>query len=163
MDMAPDGTMLVWVDVFGIYVGNTTIGTTWQQLASATALGSYIANPGYSGGGYEGRIAPSNTDVIYIIMGNGNISNMFVSMNQGASFTQCTGLTNFSANSNARANPPYSRKMVVHPTTWTKIGDYPNGWVDIAISCTGNMNAYGDWVVTYQGSRAKRYGLASGY
>ncbi len=136
MDVASDGTMMVWGDVYGIYIGSTTIGAVWRQLVNTNQLGSYVQNPMYSGGGYEARFAPSNSSVIYMIVG-GYWTNMFVSQDKGVTFTQCAGLTNFSANANTRANPPYSKKMAVHPT------DPSQGYFNLPNGTTYKFTNYG--------------------
>ena len=64
IDIAPDGTMVVRTDTYGAYLWN---GTEWQQLvtsASLSVLDGGVSN--YSEGVYEIRIAPSDTNILYM-------------------------------------------------------------------------------------------------
>ena len=89
MDIASDGTMVVRTDTFGAYIFS---GTKWQSLLTTTSMsphtyfldarGNVVAPTGV----YEIRIAPSNTNVLYMLY-NGF---MFVSTNKGIAWTKMT-------------------------------------------------------------------------
>ena len=87
MDIAPDGTMVVRTDTYGAYIWN---GTQWQQLVTATSMPAAFAtqnnitfNLGMQGA-YEIQIAPSNSNIIYM-MYEGYV---FQSTNKGSTWTQ---------------------------------------------------------------------------
>ena len=78
MDIAPDDTMVVRSDTYGAYIWN---GTEWQQLITATSMPT---TTGKFGGVYEIRIAPSNSNILYMEVSG----YVFVSTNKGATWTQ---------------------------------------------------------------------------
>ena len=73
MDVAPDGTMVVRIDVYNAYIGSTTPGTKWRPLFTAANLASSVwFNNNYADGGglgiYEIKLAPSNSNRIYAML-----------------------------------------------------------------------------------------------
>src|SRR5262249_37174128 len=80
IDIAPDDTMVVRTDTYGAYIWN---GSQWQQLVTSTSMPAGTGAQGV----YEIQIAPSNTNVLYM-MYNGVV---YRSNDKGASWTQ----TNF--------------------------------------------------------------------
>lgn len=95
MDIAPDGVMVVRTDTYGAYIWN---GTQWQQLVTTTSMpASFVAgveNGTYSAsfGVYEIQIAPSNSNILYMMF-DGLV---FKSVNEGMTWTQ-TNFTQLSA------------------------------------------------------------------
>jgi hypothetical protein len=106
LDVAPDGTMVSRTDTYGAYIWN---GTQWQQLVTSTSMPSSFVIPNSGQGVYEIQIAPSNTNILYMMF-DGDV---FVSTNKGASWTQ----TSFSQVT-ADPNDPFrmnGQKMAVDP------------------------------------------------
>ena len=84
LNIAPDGTTVARTDTNGAYLLN---GTSWTPLATYSSIPSSLtaANPiAFGGGVYEIQIAPSNTNIMYMVF-NGYL---FVSNNKGTSWTQ---------------------------------------------------------------------------
>ena len=87
MDIAPDDTMVVRTDTYGAYIWN---GTEWQQLVTATSMPAAfttqnnIVNNLGTQGVYEIQIAPSNSNIMYM-MYEGYV---FQSTNKGSTWTQ---------------------------------------------------------------------------
>jgi hypothetical protein len=110
MDIAPDGTMVVRTDTYGAYIWN---GSEWQQLvtsASMPAAFATLANINNAQGVYEIQIAPSNSDVLYM-MYQGYV---LESSNKGTTWTQTSFVpVTENANSNYRMD---GQKMAVDPT-----------------------------------------------
>ena len=103
MDIAPDDTMVVRTDTYGAYLWN---GTKWQQLVTATSM---PAGTGDNGGVYEIQIAPSNSNILYMMYGG----SVFESTNKGTTWTQ-TAFAPVTEN----PNDPYrmdGQKMAVDP------------------------------------------------
>src|SRR5690349_12901004 len=73
LDIAPDGTMVAKTDTYGAYIWN---GSLWQQLATAQSMPSDLF---YSSPVYEIRIAPSNSNIFYMLMNDG----MYKTTNKG--------------------------------------------------------------------------------
>jgi hypothetical protein len=141
MDLAADGTIVGRVDVFGAYLNNTSnIDNTsnvgnWAPLITATSVpsslfgfangdsgGTYVDFAGHGGGVYEIRIAPSNTNVMYMLWGAGPTGVMLVTTNKGATWTQMSNfplLTFFNRGYQNDANSGLSRlfqkKIAVDP------------------------------------------------
>jgi hypothetical protein len=83
MDVAADGTMVGRTDTYGAYLWN---GSSWQQMINSTSMPIAVVNniTANNTGVYELRIAPSNTNVLYMTY-EGFV---FVSQNRGASWTK---------------------------------------------------------------------------
>ena len=65
IDIAPDDTMVVRTDTYGAYIWN---GTEWQQLVTSTSMPASFVNSGAANQGvYEIQIAPSNTNILYMM------------------------------------------------------------------------------------------------
>ena len=88
IDVAPDGTMVVRTDTYGAYIWN---GTEWQQLVTSTSMPAAFVTPNLAitQGVYEIQIAPSNSNIMYM-MYEGYV---FKSTNQGTTWTRlfCSG------------------------------------------------------------------------
>src|SRR6516164_1096800 len=93
IDIATDGTVVCRTDVGGGYIYNRSapnpgnaggIGV-WQQLCTTTSLASQstlVSHPLTTGGLYEVRISPSNTQILYMAW----IGRVWVSVNRGGSW-----------------------------------------------------------------------------
>jgi len=144
MDVAPDGTKVMRVDVFGAY---RWTGTQWVQLVTSQSMPAGVVAPGNNNGVYEIRIAPSNSNIFYMMYGG----LVYKSINQGATWTQ-TAFAPSPAEPNGEANDNYrtfGQKMAVDPanpnvvyvgtessglwmtanggTSWTNIAAVPAG------------------------------------
>lgn len=102
MDIAPDGTKVCKIDVFGAYVWNNEVTSpgnaggvgAWQQLCAPDRIPA--GDPAYTtartqtyyanGGAWDVRIAPSNSSVIYMVWSG----MMYKSTNRGKSFVNQT-------------------------------------------------------------------------
>jgi hypothetical protein len=105
IDIAPDGTKVCRIDVYGAYVYNPTASNPgnnsatkplgcWQQLCMPGRIPS--GDPAYnpatyagfysSGGAWDIRIAPSNSSVIYMLW----LGMMYKSINKGLTFVNQT-------------------------------------------------------------------------
>ena len=106
IDVAPDGTMVVRTDTNGAYIWN---GTQWQQLVTSTSMPAAFVAPNSGQGVYEIQIAPSNTNIMYMML-DGYV---FQSTNKGVTWTQ----TAFSpvAESPNDSYRMYGQKMAVDP------------------------------------------------
>lgn len=78
MDIAPDNTMVVRTDTYGAYIWN---GTQWQQLVTSTSMPAGVIG---AQGVYEIRIAPSNTNILYMEY----LGDVFRSDDKGATWTK---------------------------------------------------------------------------
>src|SRR5215212_5437999 len=78
MDIASDGTKVVRTDTYGAYLWT---GSEWQQLVTTSSMpgGQAIAQ-----GVYEIRIAPSNTNILYMEYSG----QVFKSTDRGTTWTQ---------------------------------------------------------------------------
>jgi hypothetical protein len=84
IDIAPDGTAVARIDVYGTYKYNS--GTSrWDLLDTAARMPAGVGNPG---GGIEIRVAPSNTSIIYKWMNDGKL---YRTLNGGTTFVQLVG------------------------------------------------------------------------
>jgi hypothetical protein len=107
IDMAPDGTMVVRTDTYGAYLWN---GSQWQQLITTTSLS--VSDGGvsnYNEGAYEIKIAPSNTNILYMEY----LGNVYRSNDKGTTWTK-TAFAHVTEN----PNDPYrmnGQKMAVDP------------------------------------------------
>ncbi len=81
IDIAPNDTMVVRTDTYGAYIWN---GSAWQQLVTSTSMPAAFVTPNDSQGVYEIQIAPSNTNVLYM-MYEGYV---FKSTNEGTTWTE---------------------------------------------------------------------------
>ncbi len=86
IDIAPDDTTVIRTDTYGAYLWN---GTAWQQLVTSASMPASFDSintdsTGYSQGVYEIQIAPSNSNIMYM-MYEGYV---FVSSNKGTTWTQ---------------------------------------------------------------------------
>jgi hypothetical protein len=108
IDVAPDGTMVVRTDTYGAYIWN---GTEWQQLVTSTSMPAAFAtaNANAGQGVYEIRIAPSNTNILYMTF-EGYI---FRSTNKGATWTQ-TNFAHVTADPNVNDRGT-GQKMAIDP------------------------------------------------
>jgi hypothetical protein len=84
IDIAADGTKVVRTDTYGAYLSTASSASGWRQLVTANTLPAAFAAPGNNAGVYEIRIAPSNTQRLYMAY----LGYVFRSDDQGASFTQ---------------------------------------------------------------------------
>lgn len=137
IDIAPDGTMVVRTDTYGAYLWS---GTVWTQIVTANSMPADVF---YSSAVYELRIAPSNSNIMYMEMSDG----LYRTVNKGTTWTK----TSFPI-SNQRTsgdNRMDGQKMAVDPTdpntvfagtqkdglwvtrdggtTWQKIAAVPTG------------------------------------
>jgi photosystem II stability/assembly factor-like uncharacterized protein len=106
IDIAPDNTMVVRTDTYGAYIWN---GTQWQQLVTAASMPAADVGPGSGEGVYEIRIAPSNTNILYMEY----LGNVYRSNDKGTTWTK----TAF-AHVIEGPNDPYrmnGQKMAVDP------------------------------------------------
>jgi hypothetical protein len=109
IDIAPDGTMVVRTDTYGAYIWN---GTEWQQLITATSMPAAFVTPNSNSQGvYEIQIAPSNSDILYM-MYEGYV---FQSTNKGTTWTE----TSFApVTEDTSGSDPYrldGQKMAIDP------------------------------------------------
>jgi hypothetical protein len=103
LDVAPDGTMICRTDTYGAYIWN---GSSWTQLATAASMPSSVF---YSAAVYEIRVAPSDSKIMYMHMGDG----MYKTVDQGKTWTK----TSFAiTNDNAHANRLDGQKMAIDPS-----------------------------------------------
>lgn len=120
LDINSDGTMVTRVDVYGAYLGSTTPGTVWKQLITTSSMpASYFSNSNpYQGWGVnEIRIAPSDSNTLYMIYTGSEgrtQSSVLVSTNKGKTW-RLTNLNNFSANSNDNTFEYYGQKLAIDP------------------------------------------------
>ena len=154
IDIAPNDTMVVRTDTYGAYIWN---GTEWQQLVTATSMPAGFVTPNDGQGVYEIEIAPSNTNILYM-MYDGYV---FQSTNEGETWTE----TSFAPVTDANPNGTYKlwgQKMAVDPensnvvyvgtpqnglfvttnggTTWQSVGAVPVGLTDssgVGLGITG--------------------------
>jgi len=81
IDIAPNDTTVIRTDTYGAYIWN---GTDWQQLITATSMPAAFVKTQDSQGVYEIQIAPSNSDIMYM-MYEGYV---FKSTNEGTTWTE---------------------------------------------------------------------------
>ena len=106
IDIAPDDTMVVRTDTYGAYIWN---GSEWQQLVTSLSMPAANVDTGNAEGVYEIRIAPSNTNILYMEY----LGQVYRSSDKGATWTD----TNFAhvvqdPNDTHRVN---GQKMAVDP------------------------------------------------
>lgn len=152
IDIAPDGTVACRADVFGAYIYNrsaTNPGNAgglgvWQQLLTATSLASSssILKAGSDGDGvFEVRIAPSNSNVIYMVW-QGYV---FVSTDKGMTFTQSSFTRDAALGGNIGNPRLFKYKMAVDPIN-----------PDIAYLATRTNKTF----VTFNGTTTSSWALA---
>jgi hypothetical protein len=164
MDIAPDGTIVGRVDVFGAYLNNTADMGRWTPLITATTVpsslygfakgnsgGSYTDFAGFGGGVYEIRIAPSNTSVMYMLWGVGPMGVLLVTTNKGATWTQMSkfpSLTNsnggYQNDANSGLPRVFQKKMAVDPNNENilYIGTPVNGLYVTTNGTSGNSATF---------------------
>ena len=115
IDVAPNDTMVIRNDTYGAYIWN---GTQWQQLVTSTSMPAAFVTPNNNAvteGVYEIRIAPSNTNILYMEYEG----YLFKSTNDGTTWTQ----TSFALVSGEDANNSTykfdGQKMAVIPKILT--------------------------------------------
>jgi hypothetical protein len=103
IDVAPDGTMVVRTDTYGAFLWN---GTSWTQMVTANSM---PANVFYSHAVYELRIAPSNSNVMYMEMSDG----LYKTVNKGGTWIKTTfPITNQATSGDSRMD---GQKMAIDP------------------------------------------------
>ena len=106
IDIDFDGTMVIRTDVYGAYIWD---GSQWDQLISTSSMPTAFVNTGNNSGVYELRIAPSNSNIMYMEY----LGYVFRTTDRGVTWTK----TNFSqvadgANDSYRG---YGRKIAIDP------------------------------------------------
>lgn len=81
IDIAADGTKVVRTDTYGAYLWD---GTQWDQLVTSASMPANLMDVDNGSGVYEIRIAPSNTNILYMTY----LGNVYRSTNKGAAWTQ---------------------------------------------------------------------------
>jgi BNR/Asp-box repeat len=118
MDIHADGTLAARVDVFGAYVGSTTVGTAWRQTATQAGMPAAYSNnhPYASGGVYEIRIAPSNSSIIYKMYGisGRSLTTVLKSVDKGVNWT-ATGFTPDNSDPNDGSREFRGQNMAIDP------------------------------------------------
>ncbi|UUR06971.1 Ig-like domain-containing protein [Sphingomonas glaciei] len=104
IDIAKDGTMIARADTYGAFIWN---GTAWQQIVTALSMPDFASG---NAGVYEIRIAPSNSNILYMQFDAG----IYKSVDQGATWvkTAFRGST-FDPNGQGRMD---GQKMAIDPT-----------------------------------------------
>jgi len=120
MDFASDGTMVCRTDVGNAQVG--TASTPWTRLLTSTSMpaNSFFLNGSgnwiQSTGIYEIRIAPSNTQIFYMLY----YGKVYKTTNQGVSWTLLSNFPSITYNpsqsNNGIASRWWGHKMAIHPT-----------------------------------------------
>jgi hypothetical protein len=107
MDIAPDGTKVVRADTYGAYLWN---GSWWAQLVNATSMPPGDVSVDNNEGVYEIRIAPSNTNRLYMMY----LGGVYRSDDKGRTWikTVFTPVTGSDPNDDYRMN---GEKMAVDP------------------------------------------------
>jgi hypothetical protein len=148
--IAADGTMVGRTDTAGAYLWN---GTSWSQLINPSSMPTAFITANFNaglGGVYEVAIAPSNTQIFYMHFD----SNMWMSANQGTTWTQLTSYGTHGGNANN--NGQVGQKIGIDPnspnivyvgadagtmqmttnsgTTWTAVSGVPAGSGNPSIS-----------------------------
>lgn len=103
IDIAPDGTMVARTDTYGAYIWN---GGKWVQLVTAASMPADVYG---ASGVYEIRIAPSNSNILYMQVDGG----LYKSVNKGATWTK-TAFSAVSQDANGQ-NRMDGEKMAVDP------------------------------------------------
>src|SRR5687767_2053917 len=81
IDVAPDNTMVVRTDTYGAYVWD---GGQWDQLITSESMPTDLLQIDLSQGVYEIRIAPSDSDVLYMSY----LGGVYRSDNRGANWVE---------------------------------------------------------------------------
>ena len=108
LDISPDGsTRVVRTDTYGAYILE---GAQWRQLVTATSMPPSVSSSGATAQGvYEIRIAPSNSNMIYM----NYMGLIFKSTDKGVTFQQ-TAFAQVAASPNDGYRPN-GQKMAVDP------------------------------------------------
>lgn len=110
IDVAPDGTKVCRTDTYGAYLWD---GYLWRQLVTKNSLPSYF--PNWATGVFEIRIAPSNTQIFYMIYQG----YCYRSANRGTTWS-VTNLTRGNAYGNASPNDSswrtHGAKLAINPS-----------------------------------------------
>jgi hypothetical protein len=120
IDINAAGTIVVRVDVYGAYIGSTTPGTKWRQLVTSSSMPPPVnrATPSFSSGVNEVRIAPNNSDVIYLAYApsykGATDDGWFCSRDGGATFS-LTALTAIGNDANANNGGSWGQKCAIDP------------------------------------------------
>lgn len=115
--IAADGTMVGRTDTAGAYL-YSSVTSSWNQLITSSSMPAAFITANFNaglGGVYEFAIAPSNTQIFYMMASSGGTSGqstMWKSANQGATWTQLTAFGNQSCNPNDN-NSQIGQKMAV--------------------------------------------------
>ena len=106
IDIAPDDTMVVRTDTYGAYIWN---GSEWQPLVTSLSMPAAHVDTGNAEGVYEIRIAPSNTNILYMEY----LGQVYRSSDKGTTWTD----TNFAhvVQDPNDANRMNGQKMAVDP------------------------------------------------
>lgn len=110
--IAADGTMVGRNDVAGAYLYNSST-STWNQLVNVNSMPAAFVSANFNNsmlGCYELAIAPTNTQLFYM----NYYGNMWISSNQGGTWTQLTGWGTKTANPNTNQSH-VGQKMAVDP------------------------------------------------
>lgn len=104
IDVAPDGTMVVRTDTYGAYLWN---GTGWTQIVTANSMPADVY---YSASVYELRIAPSNSNIMYMEMNDG----LYKTVNKGTTWVKTSfPITDQKTSGDNRMD---GQKMAIDPT-----------------------------------------------
>src|SRR5208283_5061511 len=107
--VAADGTMVGRTDTAGAYLYN---GSSWNQLINVNSMPASFVSANFAwglGGAYELAIAPSNTQIFYMVFDN----TMWKSTNKGTTWTQLSGFTHTC--NPYDGNAQIGQKMAVDP------------------------------------------------
>lgn len=123
IDLAADGTAVCRADVFGAYLFDRTAPSQgnagglgrWQQLITTTSFANYLSLIQIpiqgSNGAVEIRIAPSDTNIFYMIY----LGYVWQSANRGALWTQTAFTRDVIFDGNAQPSSHFQYKMAIDP------------------------------------------------
>lgn len=119
-DIASDGTRVARTDSYGAYCWT---GTTWRQLVTSTSMPVGDFGHDYGEGVYELRIAPSNTQIFYMIWRG----RLYRTTDRGVTWARCSGFTRgsfvegggvYEANSSTRM---FGERIAVNPSDANRV------------------------------------------
>ncbi len=118
VNFANDGAAVCRTDTGGAYV-NTIANPVWRMLSTltslpsgyATIMGEYYSGGVKFGGSYACAIAPTNSQIIYMLVENGQL---FYSSDQGVNFS-LTGFTPITVIVNAQPDSSWNNKIAIDP------------------------------------------------